>query len=502
MTDYIPAKNAYSRVFLIERRARMDRAPVYHSSLIAGSVEQSFGDPESIKVPDPDRYGEFTEIGTIAGEEERPTTSLTGRYAADLASTLLRLAKIKCESDIQVHFGTCQSPNNFNEFDKAIVFESAKISSHSTEELGAIEPGDSAPVNETAEVSGKVWYEVLPLAFAERAGSVVTNEVLDVVVVDTIGCGECEDESDGCQKIYAVTAAAGGSPGTPADLLYSPDNGVTWYATDVDGASTETPAGVALVGDYIVIPTDGDTQYYLDKDDLAQLVAGTGDPTFTAVATGYVAAGTPADIWSVGSLAFIVGDGGYVYSCSDGTAGVTALDAGVATTENLKCVHALSTKVAVAGGENGVVIYTLDGSAWTACSTVVTGSPTINAVWAVTNRFFIAVTATGYVYYTKDRGLTWTEKSFVGSGSGVGHDIAFASDSVGYLSHATTAPRGRILRTYDGGYSWNVLPEGTGSLPLSDRFTALAVCKYDPNFVVGVGLADDGTDGIVIRGVD
>lgn len=502
MTDYISAKNAYSRVFLIERRARMDRAPTYHSSLIAGAVEQSFGDPESIKVPDPDRYGEFTEVGTISGEEERPTTSLTGRYAADLASTLLRLAKIKCESDVQVHFGTCQSPNNFNEFDKSIIFEGAKISSHSTEELGAIEPGDAAPVNETAEISGKVWYEVLPLAFSERGTSVVTNEVIDVIVADTIGCGECEDESDGCQKVYAVTVDAGGSPGTPADLLYSPDNGVTWYATDVDGATTETPAGVALVGDYILIPTDGNASYYLDKDDLAQLVAGTGDPTFSNINTGYVAAKTPNDIWSVGSYAFVVGNGGYVYGVSDATAGVSVLDAGVATTENLNAVHALSNKVAVAGGDNGVVIYTLDGSTWTACSTVVTGSPDINAVWAVTNRFFIAATATGYLYYTKDRGLTWTEKSFVGSGSGVCQDIAFASDSVAYLSHTTSATRGRILRSYDGGYSWKALPEGTGSLPLSDRFTALAACKYDPNFVVGVGLGDDASDGIVIRGVD
>ena len=93
--SYIPAKNAYSRVFLIERRARGDRAPVYHSSLIAGAVEQSFGDIEKIEVPDPDKYGEFQEIGNIRGGEERATTSLSGRYAADLASELLRLAKIK-----------------------------------------------------------------------------------------------------------------------------------------------------------------------------------------------------------------------------------------------------------------------------------------------------------------------------------------------------------------------------------------------------------------------
>jgi len=48
-------------------------------------------------------------------------------------------------------------------------------------------------------------------------------------------------------------------------------------------------------------------------------------------------------------------------------------------------------------------------------------------------------------------------KGFPGSGSGVVYDICFASDAVGYLAHATTTPAGRILRTYDGGYSWNIL---------------------------------------------
>ena len=41
---YTPAKNAFSRVFLIKRRARGDHDPVFQSCLIAGAVEQAFGD--------------------------------------------------------------------------------------------------------------------------------------------------------------------------------------------------------------------------------------------------------------------------------------------------------------------------------------------------------------------------------------------------------------------------------------------------------------------------
>ena len=499
--SFIPAKNAFSRVFLIERRARADRDPAYHSSLIAGTVEQSFGDLEKIEVPDPDAYGEFQEIGTIRGGEERATTSLTGRYAADLASTLLRLAKIKCASDIQIHFGACQNPNEFNQFSKAIILEDASLTSVSTDELGTLESGGQAAVNETAEISAKNWYEVLPLKFSERAGSLVANEVVDVIISDSVGCGECTNESDGCQRVFAITLTAHGSPGTPADLLYSPDAGVTWYATNIDPLTTGSdPTGVAKIGDYVTVVSNAlESLYYVDVDDLAVLVSGSGDPTFVAVATGFVASSGPNDIWSVGSYAFIVGDLGYVYGTADPTAGVSVLDAGVATSENLNAVHALSSTWAVAGGANGAFIYTLDGASWTSVATA-PASDGINAVWMRGEREFWAGTDAGQLFYTIDQGASWTEKTFSGSGTGVVHDFAFATDSVVYLSHATTGPAGRLLRSYNAGSSFRVLPEGVGSLAANDRLTALTVCKNDPNLLVAVGLSDLSADGIIIRG--
>ncbi|MHC4413472.1 MAG: hypothetical protein ACYSW6_10985, partial [Planctomycetota bacterium] len=322
---YVAAKNAYSRVFLIERRARGDRAPVYHSSLVAGSVEQSLGDLEKIEVPDPDTYGAFMEIGTIRGAEERPTTSLVGRYAADLASTLIRLAKIKCDSDVQIHFGACQNPASFNEFDKAVVLEGASVTSWSSDELGTLESGDQAVVNETAELSATKFYEVLPLKFSERGAAAIAGPVADIALADSIGCGECEDESDGCQKVYGLTDTAPGSASTPMDLLYSPDGGLSWYATDVDGAAAEGPAGVMRINNYIVVTSDTNASYYILQTALPGLVASTSDPAFTKVTTGYVATKVPADSWSSGSKGFIAGAGGYIYAMTDPTSGVTVL---------------------------------------------------------------------------------------------------------------------------------------------------------------------------------
>ena len=70
------------------------------------------------------------------------------------------------------------------------------------------------------------------------------------------------------------------------------------------------------------------------------------------------------------------------------------------------------------------------------------------------------------------------------------------------MSHTTIAPAGRLLRTYDGGYSWIVLPEATGVIPANDRLNAIATCPIDANIVVGVGLADLTADGIIVVGED
>jgi len=496
----VAARNAYSRVFLIERRARGDRAPVYHSSLVAGSLEQSLGDLEKIEVPDPDNYGSFLEIGTIRGSEERATTSLSGRYAADLASTLIRLAKLKCDSDVQIHFGACQNPASFNEFDKNVVLEGAAITSVSTDELGTLESGDQAAVNESAELSAKAFYEVLPLKFSVRGAAVVTGIVSDVGIFDSIGCGECDDESDGCSKVYAVTDTAPGSAGTPMDLLYSPDGGLNWYATDVDGSAAEGPAGVWRLNKYVGVTSDTNALYYILQTALPGLVAGTADPAFTQVSTGFVATKTPNDSWATGAKVFIAAEGGYVYVMTDPTAGVTVLDAGNATTEGLNAVHSPDGTVVLAGGDSGAVVYATDGVTFSLVSTA-PSAQNINAVWAVNKRVFWVGTDDGKLYLSTDQGATWTEKTFTGSGAGSVTDIAFATESIMYVAHINATPIGRILRSYDAGYSFVVMPEGTSSMPTADGFNAVAACKYDPNLAV-IGGDSDGSDGVIIRGVD
>jgi len=490
---YTPAKNAFSRVFLIKRQARGDRAPVFQACLIAGAIEQAFGDLERIECPDPDQYGGFIEVGSIRGAEEKPTTSLSGRYASDIASDLLQIAKTKQAADVQVHFGEAQNPGDFNSFSKAIVLEGAFITNVSTDEVGTLESGGQAAVNESADLASANWYEVLPLKFAERANALMTVEVVDVVFADNV-----DEESDGDEKIYAVTLTAGGSPGTPADCVYSIDGGVTWYAEDVDGLATDDADAIAVVNDVVAVFSNASASaFYLDKSELNGIGP---EGTWTAVATGIVVSGEPNAAWSLGTKAFVVGDGGYVYATEDITAGLTVLDAGSATSEDLGDVHAAGTDMALAVGANGAVVYTLDGVTWTAPTASPVGAVVLTACWMKSATEWWVGDAAGQLWYTTDGGTTWSEKTFSGSGAGAVEDIEFASNSVVYLSHTNATPAGRVLRSYDGGYSWNIMPEGTGSIPANDQITALASTPNNVNIVIGVGLSDGGTVGIIIKG--
>lgn len=498
MGDFTIAKTANTRVFLIEGRARPDHTPSYKSCLRMMAVSQGFGDIERIECPDPYNYGKFIEKAQIRGATERPTTSLEGRYPQDMLSDLLKLARQGCAFDVQLHTGACQDPSAFNEYDKVLILEGAYLTNYATEDLGALASGDNAVINETSDISASDAYEVVPLAVANRTPVLVVNEVLDVVLCDNVSCGDCETESSGCNKIYAITTYASGSPATLADFVYSIDGGTTWYVHDLDTLTSENPSAIECLGDYVVVVSNAanSISYALKSE-----MDGITDPTWTEVTTGFVTGGEPNDIWSTGSYAFIVGDNGYVYGTSDATTGVEVLDAGAVDPDNLRCVHGLSESFAVAGGDNGSILFAADGITWTASPSSPVGvGVTVNSIWAKSETEWWVGCSNGRLYYTLNQGVTWTEKAFSGSGAGVVYDIVFSTNSVGYLSHSSATPKGRILRTIDGGQSWKLVPEKTGTMPANDRINAIAYCNADANFFAGVGLADDATDGFIVVG--
>lgn len=495
-----PLQTGFTRVFLIAGRARGDHKPEYSANLKMSGLAQTYGDITKIEIPDENEYGKYVEADRIRGAIERATFQLIGRFAAAVKSRLVELARIGCAVDVQLHVGECTDPSNFNVFTKALIAEDSVITGHSTDDLGALESGENAVVNETADISARDYYEVVPLSFATRAGDIIINHVHAVAIYDSVSCGTCVGvmDSDGCKKVFAVTDSAGGSPGTSPDILYSLDGGVTWAAHDVDTlTSSQNASGVAGMGDYVVVTSAAAVSYsYALVNDFVNGI----DPVFTEVTTGFAGARGPNAIWSLGRKAYMVGDYGYVYFTDDLASGVTVKDAGAATTSVLNAVHAFDDKHVVAVGNDGAVIYSKDGSSFDVTTTKPVGTGThLTGVWMKSAQEWWVSTSNGYLYYTLNSGTSWTRKTMPGTAPTKMNDVKFSTSSIGFASGIVSS-KARMYRTFDGGYSWVVLSESTGSIPNADELLQLAVCKYDPNLVVGVGIHDDATDGVIITG--
>src|SRR5512139_180700 len=489
----------WSRVFTIENRAGPDNTPFYHAWGAAGAVELPVGDITRIEVPSPTQYGQYEDVGEISGAIENATTSLVlqDRLAA---SEVLKYAARRCPFDLQIHQGQCEDVRDFDKgWSKIRVFENAHATTYSTDEVGSLASTDDSKVTEELEVSARTYYEILPMNYAAKLSSEVTNEIIAVSVCDRPNCGACGEVSTGCKKVFAISAPQGTSPGLGSEVIFTADGMATGGDTPITTlAAGQDPDDAECVGENLVVVSNAATDFGIHYAPSADILDGV--ETWTKVVTGFVAAHYPTAITSASPRdTWIGGDGGYIYFTDDPTNGVDVQDAGVATTQNINDIFAFSTAVVVAVGANNAVVYTLNGRDWASVTGPAVGVA-LNTVTVRTEKEWWVGAANGNLYYTKDAGAHWYTKAFPGSGSGSVEKIVFATDTVGYLSHTTAATVGRILRTINGGNTWYVVPEGAASLPDNDKINDIAVCQDEANIIYAGGLGSDGADGILIKG--
>ncbi len=493
-------KSANSRIFLIEDMAGPARAPELLGFARAQSPDWAGGDRTPVRIPDPDRYGQFKTVDFIDGAKGLPSLGVQTRYT-DALSTLFDLFRRGCPADLQVHMGACEDPNDFDlGWQKILVLENARPTNWGTSDLGALDADANNPVDEETPFTGLDMYEIARLTPEAQAAAEITDEVVAVVICDEIQCGECGIPSNGTNKIFALVGPVAGSPGLPSEIVFSDDGGATYQSTNV----TTLPLGqagtaMACVGPNLVVVSNASESLHYAP--IADILLGT--EVWVEVSTGFVGSSGPNAIMSLGrTRTWMVGDGGYVYKSADITAGVEVQSAGAATTQNLNAIAAFDEDSLMAVGEANATITTENGGDTWGAITGPAAAVVLNAVASrqlASSEWFIGA-ANGNLYYTQDGGITWTIRTFPGSAAGEVRDIVFVSPTVGYLAHDTAAPAGRILRTISGGNSWYLLPESEGqTFPANDQINSLAATKESMNLVYGGGLGDDGSDGILVK---
>lgn len=459
---------------------------------------------EPIRVYNPRRAEQFRTVGRKVSAPDYATATL--RLLENKNTLPFQLGNLDCPFNLYLPVGKCEDLSDFHGGPESIVEIVSWAEATSVDEGDRMAWEDDNQVEDAVSISLEAKYAIGALSFAAEAATDIAREVVDLVYGGGLQCGDCGPANDGTSRVYAVTKSSGaGSPGLPAEVVYTLDGGDTWNQTTIDGfGATEDPLAVRIVGDKLVV-LGADAYYWATLSVLG--VPG----TFTKVTVGFVAAGTPLDMYVLNSQAvFFVGEGGYIYKATDITAGVEAVSAGDATTEVLYRINGdgFNTLVAVGAGST-VIKSTNRGESWAATSAEPVGTQVdVTAVWVKDERvYFVGTSDSARLVYTLDGGESWTAINFTGSGAGDIRDIVFATDEVGYFVHDDNTPTGRIWATWNGGASWVRNDGGSFRLlnwPVLDRINRIAVPDASlqtaaNNLAVG-GLAGDGTDGVLLLG--
>lgn len=464
-----------------------------------------------IRVPDPNRPKQFINVGETAEPGDFGAVTVLMR---EMHGKLpLAHGDMRCAFNIYAAVGKCKNLSDFNAgwSDFVRIISGILVNDRDHGDITGWDSDDPVETSMSATIADH--YSVGGMGFGDNAAALIDREVIDVVYGKDSQCGECGAANDGTKFIYAITKASGaGSPGLPAELVYSINGGATWIEAAITGiGANEDPIAVDIAGDKLVILSRTAGSATLGGYYYATIDSDTGIPgAFTKVTSGFVANRQPNDIYVISPREiFFAADGGYIYKAEDIATGVSAVNAGSATTNNLLRIHGDKGETIVAtGAASTVIVSTNRGATFATTNANPSGvAADVAAVAVLSDKLiWVGLANIGRVFYTLDGGKTWTEQPFDNSGAGSVRDIVFATPEVGYFSHDTTTPTGRVFATWNGGANWTREAPRIRNLPTMNRGTRLAVptagvSQTNANNLLVAGLAGNGTDGILLRGV-
>jgi hypothetical protein len=474
---------------------------------------QGVGLPESggvdpIWVPDPRRIGQYQLVGRSITPPDLASATLVLKEAH--GSVPKQLGVIGCQFNMYEVTGRCKDLSDFLSGwqDYVLVYAGALVTDKDLGDRTAWDSDD--PVEDSLGLVLNNIYPIGALGFGEDAATAVDREVVDIVYGTQVQCGDCGIPNDGTKWAYAITKSSGaGSPGLPGELQYRTDGTANWLDTAITGiGATADPSAIDIVGDKVVVVVNSENAYYW-----AQINQLTGVPgAFTKVTAGFVAGKAPNDLFVVSPRAvYFVGNGGYIYKATDITAGVTVLNAGSATTNDLLRIHGTQdgTTLLATGRGSTTIVSTNSGATWGATVSSISGvALDVGAALVLDSlRYWVGTQNSGRVFYTLNGGTTWVEKTFSGSGSGNTYDIVAATNEVIYFSHSTNTPTARLFASWDGGADFTNASPRVLNLPTFNKANRIAVpgaaaaADVAANNILLGGLSGGGTDGIILEGV-
>ncbi len=486
MTDFIAASRSQSRVFVAEGLPGPDNPPKFYGCLVMGGASQSLGDVEYIYCPDPENYNAFIPVGEIIGKEENVETSLSGHFPLNSLSQIIKWGRAKTPLAIHVHFGTATNPQNFNVFQKAVIFDNrARITSTDVEEMGSLD--ESGSIGQSADISAADYYEVVGMNYGKTE---------DSMFVGGLGSGvdmvRIYNDALPIDERFGFFVAEKGDTAVKPALVYSINGGENWAKLEVAAAASATnkAVGVMVINDQPVL--------VMEAADLNSADVIKGAMALTIVPFAHTDKATCAA--SSGSMGYIGTEKGHVYKMESATSAPKEITTGMLPANNATAISALEGGVVIVGDNKGNVFYTVDGTNFSSANP--SGSTdSITAVCAIDTKIFWVGDASGNLWYTTNGGSTWKQRNFPGSGAGSISGISFPTLSVGFVAHQPAAGQAKIFKTTGAGADGTFydVPR-SGSLPAASNLLLSSV-NGEPNRLLATGMAGTtatGKNGILI----
>lgn len=499
----------HKRHFLQWGSARPTNTPRYAGQdgqymTITGVSNPQSGGIDAIRVPDPRRTKAYKIVGRSVSPPDLPESTLTLLEKHGRIPVLT--GKINCPITAYEPTGNCRDLSDFNGgwSDYVLIYSNGLITDIDLGDRTSWD--DDSQIEDSATVTWSDIYPIGALSFGDNATPLVDREVVDVTYWPANQCGDCGPANDGTQWAYALVKSSAGSPGLPAEIVYTTTGGQSWTeATITSIGATADPVAIDIIGPYLVVLTQ-ETNGALYYATINSVTGAVGSFTKTTAGFAASAAGLPTDIWVNNAReAWVSAMNGYIYKITDPTSGVSAVNPGTATSTNLYRIHGIDETI-VAVGDGATVVKSVNGGQSFATTTIAPTGGNLRAVLVLDkNRYWVG-SVNGTLSYTLDGAEgAWFIKAFSGSGSGTIYDIVAATDEVLFFSHSTSTPTARLFASHDGGYSFTNSSPRILNLPTSNRFTRLALplggsADIAANTVLIGGLSGGGTDGILLLG--
>ena len=442
--------------------------PLYLGCHQVGDVELPGGDLTRVFCPDPSAAGKYKVSGSYQGEPGVPTFSID----TPLGKTRDYLERWNCQGNIIVNKLVTGRRDLFTNFDRSFAFFRALRTGRTLSNLASRQPADEGESSQSLAFSFEDALEYFDLTSARQT----IASLGDMAAIWFVNEAQCPSDSGPAVAQGMIGAAVSNflasSVSAAGEVYFTDDGGATWTVAAANPFSAAE--GISAIVAFDVSRT---TRRYI----VARGTTDAGNPAEVAYTDDGGATWTLVELGSTNALfvtraqamfaldpynIWVVTSGGHIFYSEDGGAAWTEQEDGALTAQNLNAIQFISEKVGYAAGAANAILKTEDGGAsWTALTGPSTqAAAAILSIGVVTkSRVFLGYDD-GELWYTEDGGTTWAQRSFSGDGVGSITSIRFVNEMCGFMTHDNASPVGRVLRTRDGGYTWEAeaLPTNAG----------------------------------------